>query len=106
MGLQSDLRLRVFLLNLIPIFGKIYGTFLALGGIITDADLEYNTIKEPNRCHKCTECQNACPVEALALPYVLNIKKCMSNLLADEKLPKEVLAAMENRIGNENIYRI
>ena len=82
------------------LISKKYGTFLALGGIITDVDLEYNTKKEPNRCRKCNECQNACPVEALHQPYVLSVKKCMSNLLADERLPKEVVAAMENRIGD------
>jgi len=77
---------------------KKYGTFLALGGILTDAKLEYNTKVETNRCRKCTECQAACPVEALEQPYVLNLKKCMSNLLSDDNLPKKILEIMENRI--------
>ena len=82
------------------LISKKYGTFLALGGIITDAYLEHNTIKEKNRCRTCTECQNACPVSALDHPYVLNKSKCMSNLLANENLPMEVQAVMENRIGD------
>ena len=82
------------------LMSKKYGTFLALGGIITDADLEHNTIEEKNRCRTCTECQNACPVSALDHPYVLNKSKCMSNLLANENLPMEVQAVMENRIGD------
>jgi len=77
-----------------------YGTFLSLGGILTDADLEHSTTEEANMCHKCTECQNACPVEALQQPHVLDIQKCMSNLLAEEHLPGNVVAAMENRIGD------
>jgi len=79
---------------------KKFGTFLALGGILTDADLEYNAIQEKNRCRTCTECQNACPASALEQAYVLNKSKCMSNLLANENLPVEVQAVMENKIGD------
>jgi epoxyqueuosine reductase len=82
------------------LISKKYGTFLALGGIITDAKLEHTGEREPNRCHKCTECQKACPVDALHDSYILNREKCMSNLLAEESLPQEIVAAMENRIGD------
>jgi epoxyqueuosine reductase len=82
------------------LISKKYGTFLALGGIITDAKLEHTGGREPNRCHKCTECQKACPVDALHDPYILNREKCMSNLLAEESLPQEIVAVMENRIGD------
>ncbi|MCK5099773.1 MAG: epoxyqueuosine reductase, partial [Desulfobacteraceae bacterium] len=82
------------------LISKKYGTFLALGGIITDADLEHNTTVETNRCKTCTECQTACPVEALQQSHVLNIKKCMSNLLSGNHLPGKAMKAMENRIGD------
>jgi len=82
------------------LISKKFGTFLALGGIITDADLEHNTIEESDRCRNCDKCQKACPLAALDQPYVLNVRKCMSNLLADEILPKEVQAVMENRVGD------
>jgi epoxyqueuosine reductase QueG len=80
------------------LISKKYGTFLALGGIITDADLQHNTKNEPNYCGNCDKCQKACPLGALDQPYVLNRKKCMSNLLQAEKLPKKVQNVMENRI--------
>ncbi len=82
------------------LISKKYGTFLALGGIITDAVLEHNAEEEPNRCRKCTACQEACPVDALARPHVLNVEKCMSNRLSEENLPLEIRAAMENRIAD------
>lgn len=82
------------------LISKKYGTFLALGGIITDADLEQNTKQEPNRCHKCDKCQQACPLAALDQPYFLNKKQCLSNLLQIENLPEEAKAAMENRVGD------
>ena len=82
------------------LISKKYGTFLALGGIITDAELEHNTVEESDRCRNCDKCQKACPLAALDQPYVLNIKKCMSNLLTDENLPNQVQAVMENRVGD------
>ena len=82
------------------IISKKYGTFLALGGIITNADLEHNTIEEANRCHKCDKCQQACPLAALNQPYVLNRSKCLSNLLQIENLPEDAQAVMENRVAD------
>jgi epoxyqueuosine reductase len=82
------------------LISKKYGTFLALGGIITNADLEHNTKEESNRCRNCDKCQKACPLAALDQPYVLNIKKCMSYLLQIENLTKKMQIVMENRIGD------
>ncbi len=82
------------------LISKKYGTFLALGGVITNADLEHNSKEEPDRCHKCDKCQKACPLAALDQPYVLNRNKCLSNLLQVEHLPEEAKAVMENRVGD------
>ncbi len=82
------------------LISKKHGTFLALGGIITNADLEHNTKEESNRCHNCDKCQKACPLAALDQPYVLNVKKCMSYLLQNENLPKKMQLVMENRVGD------
>jgi epoxyqueuosine reductase len=80
------------------LISKQYGTYLALGGIITDADLEHNTQKETNRCKTCDKCQKACPLSALDQPYVLNKERCMSNRLQNPSLPEMVQTVMENRI--------
>ncbi|MDM8525613.1 4Fe-4S double cluster binding domain-containing protein [Desulfococcaceae bacterium HSG8] len=82
------------------LISKKYGTFLALGGIITDAALEHNTDQEPDRCLKCDKCQQACPLRALDQPYVLNRNNCLSNLLQIEHLPEEAQSVMENRVGD------
>ena len=82
------------------LISKKYGTFLALGGIITNADLEHNLHEEPDRCHKCNKCQQACPLAALDKPYQLNRDKCLSNLLMIKDLPEQALAVMENRVGD------
>jgi ferredoxin len=82
------------------LISKKYGTFLALGSIITDAELEHNTREEPNRCRECDKCQKACPLAALDQPYVLNKSKCLSNLLQVEQLPEKARGVMENRVGD------
>lgn len=82
------------------LISKKFGTFLALGGILTDAELEHNSVEERDRCRKCDKCRNACPLAALDQPYVLNIKKCMSNLLGDDPLSHQVRAVMENRVAD------
>lgn len=80
------------------LISKKYGTFLALGGIITNADLGHNTKNGSDRCSNCDKCQKACPLDALDQPYVLNRKKCMSNALQIENLSENVQNVMENRI--------
>ncbi len=82
------------------LISKKYGTFLALGGILTTADIEHNTLSEPDRCRNCTECQQACPVGALDNAYALDMKKCMSFHLQVDGLPAEVKAAMGNRVAD------
>jgi len=82
------------------LISKKFGTFLALGGIITNADLVHNTVEEPDRCRNCDKCQKACPLAALDQPYVLNVKKCMSYLLQNDKIPENLKIVMENRIGD------
>ncbi len=77
---------------------KKYGTFLALGGIVTNANLEHNTEQETNRCKSCKKCQQACPLKALEQAYVLNKNKCLSYLLQNDNLPEEAKTVIENRV--------
>jgi len=82
------------------LISRKYGSFLALGGIITNAVLEFNTNEELNRCNKCNKCQKVCPLSALDQPFVLNREKCLSSRLQKKKLSKDSKIVMENRIGD------
>ena len=82
------------------LISKKFGTFLALGGIITNAVLEHKTKEESNRCRECDKCQKACPLEALEQAYVLNKSRCLSYQLQVEGLSKKAQAVMENRVGD------
>ena len=80
------------------LISKKYGTFLALGGIITNAELDHNTTEESNLCRKCDKCQKACPLSALDQSYVLDRNKCLSHCLQNDHLSEEAHAIMENRV--------
>jgi len=82
------------------LLSKKFGTFLALGGIITNAELEHNNEEVRNYCRDCDKCQTACPLTALNQPYVLDLDQCLSNLLQSEQLPQKAQDVMENRVGD------
>ena len=75
------------------------GSWLFLGEIITDMELEYDS-EAPDRCGTCTRCIDACPTDAIVRPYVLDATKCISYLTIElkETIPKELREGMENNI--------
>ncbi len=79
---------------------KKFGTFLALGGILTNAELETDAPEEKNRCKNCRLCAEACPVGALETDFILDYGKCLSYLLHTEGLPEETKAVMGNRVAD------
>ena len=42
-----------------------YGSAVALGGILTDMPLEFGKPITDSQCDDCTNCQEACPVDAI-----------------------------------------
>ena len=75
-----------------------YGSLLALGGIITNADLDTHSTEEADHCGTCNKCRDACPTAALEQAYLLDRNKCLSNLLQKKRLPGVIRQMMENRI--------
>lgn len=53
-----------------------YGSWIFIGGIITDLELEPDKPIE-NRCGDCRRCIEACPTGALEEPYILNSSQCL-----------------------------
>ena len=54
------------------------GSFVALGAIVTDAELEPAEELVPPGCGSCTLCLDACPTGALIEPGVLDATRCLS----------------------------
>ncbi len=62
------------------IINEKFGSFIFLGYILTDLDIEEDGIIEGYNCGECNLCLKACPTGALEAPYRLNPKKCISYL--------------------------
>jgi len=82
------------------LISKKYGSFLALGGILTDAVLDYCTAQVSNKCNRCTKCQTSCPMDALENPFKLYRDRCLSYLLQTDHYPDEARDKAQNRIGD------
>ena len=64
------------------LINKDYGSFIALGAIITDADLAEKNINKELSCPvNCHECQKACPTLANKSDKVLDRPNCISDYL-------------------------
>jgi epoxyqueuosine reductase len=73
------------------------GSFFFLAELIIDLALEYDG---PIRdyCGSCTACQDACPTDAIAEPYIVDGSRCISYLTIElkDEIPQEFKGSMEN----------
>ena len=68
------------------------GSWVFLGEIILDIELDHDDIAVPDHCGNCTACIDACPTDAITEAYVVDARKCISYAtieLRDESLPPE-----------------
>ncbi|MBN2596386.1 MAG: tRNA epoxyqueuosine(34) reductase QueG [Marinifilaceae bacterium] len=76
------------------------GSFLFLGELLIDMELEYEETKEIDFCGGCSKCIRACPTGAITEPYVVNGSKCISYFTIELKgeIPEEMNGKFENRV--------
>jgi len=65
--------------NTLLIHPKI-GSFVFIGDIITDLELEYDQPDTKDLCGSCTRCIDACPTGAIIAPRMLDARKCIAYL--------------------------
>ena len=76
------------------------GSFLFLGELLIDMDLEYEEEKHQDFCGGCSKCIRACPTGAITEPYVVNGSKCISYFTIELKgeIPDEMRGKFQNRV--------
>jgi epoxyqueuosine reductase len=75
-----------------------YGSWVFVGELLLNIDLEYDNELVADHCGSCTLCLDACPTSAISEPYVVDSNKCISYAtieLRDAKLPNQVADNLE-----------
>lgn len=72
---------------------KEYGSWVFIGEILLNLELEYETKIIEDHCGTCTACLDACPTNAIVAPYIVDSKACLSYAtieLRSDELPAEI----------------
>lgn len=82
------------------LINKQFGSFLFIGGIVTDIELEPDQPSGSHFCGTCTRCLDACPTKAIVQPGVIDARRCISYLTIEHKgdIPDEFRPLLKGRI--------
>ncbi|NNE98482.1 MAG: tRNA epoxyqueuosine(34) reductase QueG [Pyrinomonadaceae bacterium] len=78
---------------------KDYGSWVFLGEILLDIELEYETETVEDHCGSCTECLDACPTDAIVQPYLVDSNACLSYATIELRSPELPLGIAKNMDG-------
>ncbi|WIV13864.1 tRNA epoxyqueuosine(34) reductase QueG [Proteiniborus sp. MB09-C3] len=75
-----------------------FGSFIFLGYILTDLELEEDE-KTEEKCGNCRLCIKSCPAGAIQEGYVINTKRCISYLTqTKDRIPYDLRKKMETKL--------
>jgi len=76
-----------------------YGSWVFIGELLLNLELEYDTEQIEDHCGSCTLCIDACPTGAITEPYVLDSNKCISYMTIELRAEEIPAAVKENLDG-------
>jgi epoxyqueuosine reductase len=74
-----------------------YGSWVFLGELLLDLEMEYDTARVEDHCGTCTLCIDSCPTGAITEPYVVDSNLCISHATIELREP-ELPAAVASRL--------
>ena len=75
-----------------------YSSWLFLGVLILNSELDYDNPYMEDMCGSCTACLDACPTNALVGAYNLDANKCISYLTIEHR--GEIPESFKNKLNN------
>jgi len=76
-----------------------FGSWVFIGELLLNLDLEYDGDRVEDHCGTCTLCIDACPTQAITEPYVLDSNKCISYATIELREPELPTSIEENLSG-------
>jgi epoxyqueuosine reductase len=64
-----------------------YGSWVFLGELLVNLELDYDTDVSEDHCGTCTLCIEACPTGAITEPYVVDSNRCISYATIELRAP-------------------
>ncbi|HEU4833909.1 MAG TPA: tRNA epoxyqueuosine(34) reductase QueG [Pyrinomonadaceae bacterium] len=65
-----------------------HGSWVFIGELLLNLDLEHDTERIEDHCGTCTLCIDACPTAAITEPYVVDSNKCISYATIELRAPE------------------
>ena len=65
-----------------------HGSWVFIGELLLNLDLEYDRERIEDHCGTCTLCIDACPTSAITEPYVIDSNKCISYATIELRAPE------------------
>ncbi len=76
-----------------------YGSWVFIGELLLNLELDYDTDRIEDHCGTCTLCIDACPTKAISEPYVVDANKCISYATIELRTPEIPPPVAENLSG-------
>jgi len=82
------------------LISRKFGSYVFIGELILDLELDYNSEIETDHCGTCTRCIDACPTHAIITPRTIDARKCISYLTIENKdeLSPDLREKLNNRV--------